>query len=267
MRTQEKTLAAAEFCGDKKGAPRIGAECQRDGKRQRGNGRGGEEHVPAAAHRQHQRDQQAELRLVGEEADEHAGDERPAVELRERAGEKRGGEKAISGMAEIDEHRRMGEGDEGPERVFDKRTFSCRAKNAAYGSEIKRQRYALPQQQRQLIRHCRQQAGEAKRRVMPAVELSVRTEDRLLADILWVRVKGRGNVALQHITAGGIDVGKIGAERPAETVVEPVGRGDQEAGAHDGGDQQGERLQPHLLAGQLASGAEGLAQGGQGRGG
>jgi hypothetical protein len=140
MRTQEKTLCT------------FGAERQRDGERQHGNGRGdGEEHAPAAAHRQHQPDQQAELRLVSEEADEHAGDERTAVELRERAGEKRGGEKAVLGMAEIDEHRRIGEGDEEPERVFYKRTFFGRAKHAAYGPEIVRQRHPLPQQQRQPI--------------------------------------------------------------------------------------------------------------------
>ena len=43
-------------------------------------GRGGED-APASGRDQHQRDQQAELRLVGEQAEQDAGENRTAVEL------------------------------------------------------------------------------------------------------------------------------------------------------------------------------------------
>ena len=39
--------------------------------------------------------QHAELRLVGEQPDQHAGEDRPAVELRQRRADQRGGEKAV----------------------------------------------------------------------------------------------------------------------------------------------------------------------------
>jgi hypothetical protein len=55
--------------------------------------------------------------------------------------------------------------------------------------------------------------------------LGVLAEDRLLAHIFLMRVEGRGDVALQHIRGGGIDVGEVRAEGPTETVIEAI-RGD-----------------------------------------
>ena len=62
-----------------------------------------------------ERDHQPELRLVGQEAEQDAGDERPAVELDKRAAEQRGGEKAVLAVADIDQHRREGEREEEPQ--------------------------------------------------------------------------------------------------------------------------------------------------------
>ena len=64
---------------------------------------------------------------------------------------------------------------------------------------------------------------------MPAVERRLLAEDRLLAGVLRGPVEGRRGAAFEHIGAGGIDVGIIGAERPALVVVAPVRRDDKKA--------------------------------------
>src|SRR5437660_28360 len=64
--------------------------------------------VPALACEQRDRNQHAELRLVGEQADQEAGEPWPAVEQMERAAEQCGSEKTVLPMADIDEHRREG---------------------------------------------------------------------------------------------------------------------------------------------------------------
>jgi hypothetical protein len=101
---------------------------------------------------------------------------------------------------------------------------------------------------------------------VPAAELGIAAEGRLLADILLVRVVGRSGLALQHIAAGSIDIGEIGAERAAKAVVQPIGSSDDEGGAERGGDQQGERHQPHPLAGEPGSAAQRFGQGRHGGG-
>ena len=97
---------------------------------------------------------------------------------------------------------------------------------------------------------------------MPAVELRGLAEDRLLAGVLARRVERRAGLAVEHIAPGGVDVGEIRAERAAETVVEPVRRGDQEAGAEHESGEQSQPDQPHPLAGQPASGAQNVNESG-----
>src|ERR1035437_2146170 len=113
----------------------------------------------------------------------------------------------------------------------------------AYGKYIKQQRHALPRNRAQPIGHQRQQAGHAEeeRRVMPAVELRGLAEDRLLAGELPGGGERRGRLALEHIAAGGVDIGEVSPKGAAEAVVEAVRGGDQEAGAeHEGGEQRSE---------------------------
>jgi hypothetical protein len=131
-------------------------------------------------------------------------------------------------------------------------------KDGADGKHVKDQRHALPHDQRQPIRHRRQQRREAEEewRVVPAVERRGGAEDGLFAGPLPGRVEGRRGQAVQHIGAGGIDVGKIGAERPAEPVVEAVRGDNQECGANDGRGQQDKSDQPDPFAGQPAAGAQ-----------
>ena len=68
--------------------------------------------APASAGQQRDRDQDAELRLVGQEADQHAGKPWPAIEPVQRAAEQRCGEESIVAVADIDEHGREGGGDQ-----------------------------------------------------------------------------------------------------------------------------------------------------------
>ena len=57
---------------------------------------------------------------------------------------------------------------------------------------------------------------------MPAVERRLRAEDLRLARVLQPRIERRCRAAFEHIGAGRIDVGEIGAERAALIVVQPV---------------------------------------------
>ncbi len=72
---------------------------------------------------------------------------------------------------------------------------------------------------------------------MPAVEWRRGAEDRLLAGELLRRVEGRIGVAAQYISAGGIDVGEIGAERPAGQIDAAVCGDDQKQKSRRRGDQ------------------------------
>ncbi len=83
---------------------------------------------------------------------------------------------------------------------------------------------------------------------MPAVELRRCAEDRLLAGELLRRIEGRIGVAAEDVSAGGIDVGEIGAERPALQVDRAVRGRDQEQKARRRGDQQRDGDQAHALA-------------------
>jgi len=56
--------------------------------------------------------QDAELRLVGEQADQHAGEPGPAVQQMQGAAEQRCGEKSILAVTDVDEHRGEGQCDQ-----------------------------------------------------------------------------------------------------------------------------------------------------------
>ena len=71
--------------------------------------------APSAARQECDRNQDAELRLVGEAADQYAGEPGPAIEQMQCAAEQRRGEKSILAVADIDEH--GGEGGRDQERL------------------------------------------------------------------------------------------------------------------------------------------------------
>ena len=62
------------------------------------------------------------------------------------------------------------------------------------------------------------------------------------------RVERRLGIAVEHIAAGGIDIGEIRSQRPSLQVDETVGGDHQIEKAGDGGDEDGECHQPDALA-------------------
>ena len=70
-------------------------------------GRGGRrDDAPAPGEHEHHRQQQAELRLDGEDAEQHAGEQRPPVQIDQAADQQRGEEKAVLAEEQIDRDRR-----------------------------------------------------------------------------------------------------------------------------------------------------------------
>jgi hypothetical protein len=95
--------------------------------------------------------------------------------------------------------------------------------------QIKPERDRLPDREREAIGHQRQRGGDEQkeRRIVPAVELRRGAEDHLLAGELPRRVERRRGIAVEHISARGVDIGEIGAERPALQVDAAVRGHDQ----------------------------------------
>src|SRR5215207_4793730 len=91
---------------------------------------------------------------------------------------------------------------------------------------------------------------------MPAIKRRRRTENFLLARMLCGGVERRRRPALQHISAGGVDVGEIGADRTALVIGKAVGGGEDVSKAGKGGDQRGDRPQPRALESEPGAAAE-----------
>ena len=68
------------------------------------------------------------------------------------------------------------------------------------------------------------------------------------------RIERGAGLAVEHVGAAGVDVGEVGAERPALVVVEAVGGREQEHQAAERSREQRERPQPRPLAGDPGSG-------------
>ena len=91
-----------------------GGGCERE---QRHRCRGSNKAAPAPAYRQHERDHQPELRLVGQKPEQDAGEERPAIEHDQRAADERGGEEPVLTVTDVDQHGRKGDSEQEPERI------------------------------------------------------------------------------------------------------------------------------------------------------
>ena len=168
------------------------------------------------ARQQRDRNQHAELRLVGEAADQHAGKPRLAVEPVQRAAEQRGGEESVMAVADIDEHGREGGSDQ--QRLPARQD---RAQRREIGGKARHQ----PDRETPGIgnRGDQERHREEERRIVPAIERHVAAaENRLLRRVLQRRLIGVRRPALPGQRARGIDVGKVGAERLAVAVDQPV---------------------------------------------
>src|SRR5262245_46152107 len=84
-------------------------------------------------------------------------------------------------------------------------------------------------------------------RIVPAVEWRVGAEDRLLARVLERRVKRRIGLALEHVGAGGVDIGEIGPERSPEGVDESIRRDGKETEGDWVAADERRRYPPHAL--------------------
>ena len=83
---------------------------------------------------------------------------------------------------------------------------------------------------------------------MPAVERRRGAKNGAFARELQRGVEWRLWLAVEHIGAGGIDIGEVGAERPPQRVDDAV-RGDHQVEKADRRSRQhGERNEPHALA-------------------
>ena len=196
------------------------------------------------------------MRLVDHQADENAGDERAAVEDGKRAGEQRDGEKAVLAVAEIDEHGREGEREEEPKPV--QRGALRSRKNRPHRQQIENERRHLPDSERRHIGKAGERSGDQQehRRILERVVLRGGAEDRLFAGKMGGLVESQCGQPVADQSAGGIEAGKIGAERAAIAVVRAVSAGRQIDEADQRGGQDTKRHQPYPLAGQKSARAQ-----------
>jgi hypothetical protein len=105
---------------------------------------------PASGHEQYQRDQHAELRLVGQQPEQNAREHRAAVQQCEKSAEQRCGEECVLAVADIDEH--------GGKRS---RHEPCLAPwhDGVNGGHERGERDGEPAEQRERIGHQRKQAA------------------------------------------------------------------------------------------------------------
>ena len=94
---------------------------------------------------------------------------------------------------------------------------------------------------------------------MPAVERRRFAENLLLARVLPGEIERRLRIALQYIGPGCIDIGEVGAERPALLVNEPVRGHDQIEKTGRGCDQDRGRNEPDTFTRKPGAAAQNLA--------
>ncbi len=110
---------AGEVRRGKERVPYRSAEGERRDQRQCGDGRSGgsEGRATARCAARTSGNRMSELRLVGDEAEQQAGEHWTAVEAHERGADQGGGEKPVMAVAEIDEHRGKRECEDEPQRI------------------------------------------------------------------------------------------------------------------------------------------------------
>src|SRR5581483_1642706 len=107
-----------------KGGPYLHAEHGGSGDdKQRDRDGGGGKAFPAAGGDEYQRDQHAELRLIGKQPEQDAGGDGLALKLRQSEAQQGSGEEAILPVTQIDEDGRVGEGEEKPEVIRSRTDF------------------------------------------------------------------------------------------------------------------------------------------------
>ncbi len=228
--------------------PCLGAErgegCGADDEHRHGRRRG---RAPAAGDDEHQRNQHAELRLVGEQAEQDAGEDRPCIEQHETAAQERRGQEAVLTVAEIDE----GDG----KREREHHRLPARH-DRADGHQIGCERQRAPDQQRPGVGNERERRRHEQehRRVVPSVGRHIAAvEGGLLGGVLALDVVGRVRLARQHKLARRPYVGEVGADRLAGAVDQAVGERNPDRAAGNKCYQQHQRIDRQALPGQPAA--------------
>jgi hypothetical protein len=174
------------------------------------------EHAPMPAGHESDRKQQAEMRLEGQEPDEHAGERRSSLDQHESAADEPRSEESVLADDEVREHRR----ERGAEEVAD-----AIADDDANRSEVDRKRPDGPDQPRGRIGDERQCGGDEQesRRIVPAEVAFERMADRGLLDKLVRRpVVDCSSVAGEHHAPGRPDVDEIGRHAAAVAHRQPA---------------------------------------------
>ncbi len=170
---------------------------------------------PLRGRDQHQRKQQPVLRLVAQQPDTNARQDRPRRHCIERAPDQRRGEKAVLPDQRIGQYYRKRHRQEQPERPTDDR---------AHDREIGHGTGRGPADKSRRIRKMRQQACDEQkwRRIVPGkiagIALAEDCDLNLLLDIPIIGLRG---MAIEHQAPGGPDVDKIGRDAEALVVEDP----------------------------------------------
>ena len=169
---------------------------------------------------QRERDQQAELRLVGEQAEQDAGEQRPLRQYQQRRPQQSRGEKTVLTVTEIDENGGERGGRRQPDLGDGAAVLPRLPQDGGDDGQIKREGRALPHRQRQRIgQHCQRRRDKQKdRRIQPAVIGRGGAEDLLLAGVMRGHVVDVAGAAFENQRTGGIKAGKIGADRLAVAI-------------------------------------------------
>ncbi len=221
-----------------------------DSDQRRNGGRRRTDRAPPPAGQKRDRDQHAELRLVGQEADQHAREPWPAIEPVQRAAKQRCGEESILAVADIDEHGR--EGGRGQQR------FLARQDGADRG-EVARKAGDQPDRQPPRVGNGGDEDGDRKeeRRIVPAIERHLAAAE----DCFLCRMLERGGVGLRRAALPGqcacrIYVGKIGADRLAVAADQPVGSHDPSGEYQDREAEQDQAVGAHARHRQPCAGSQ-----------
>ena len=155
---------------------------------------------------QHQRKQQAVLRLVAEQPEANAGKDRPDRHQIKRAADQRRGEKAVLADQHIVERHRHRQREQQAERTPDDR---------AHHGEIRHEADQRPADERHGVGKMRQQGGDEQegRRVMPGeIAGEIPAEQRNLDLLLNIPVPSLRGLAIERQPARGPDVDEIGRD-------------------------------------------------------
>ena len=242
-----------EVHGVREGVPDAAAErdeAERDQRRDGGDGRA--DRAPSSARQQRNRNQNAELRFVGEAADQQAREPGPAIEQMQRAAEQCRGKKSILAVADVDEH--------GGERGCDQQRLRT-GQDRAHRGQIGRKTGREPDRKTPGVGNGGHQDGDRKEewRIMPAVERHLAAaEYGRLRSMLERRHVGLRRPALPGQRASGIDVGKVGADRLAVAVDQAVRHRDPAGHRDDANAEQDQAVAACTRGGQPLAGSQPL---------